>query len=79
MEVTEKNNAKILGFVDGENAIFINEHNYKQKFREFLADPENPKWEKIADAGRKYTLEHLNNDKAVESLVELMEEIISEQ
>lgn len=79
MEVTDKNNAWILGFVDGENAIFINENNYKQKFKEYLSDPQNPRWKKIADAGRKYVLEQLNNDKAVDSLVDLMEKVISEQ
>jgi hypothetical protein len=76
MEVTKKNNADIFGFKDGETAIFINEKNYKDKFQEFLDDPENPKWEKIANAGRRYTLEQLNNDKAVESLVDLMEKLI---
>ena len=34
MEVTENNNCKILGFKDGENAVFINEKNYQEKFLE---------------------------------------------
>ena len=55
---------------------FINEKNYKEKFNEYLSDPNNPKWEIIANQGRKYVLENLNNDKAVISLVELMEEIL---
>lgn len=76
MEVTRKNHADIFGFKDNETAIFINEKNYKDKFQEFLNDPENPKWEKIANAGRKYVLEELNNDKAVNSLVDLMEELL---
>ena len=76
MEVTEKNRADILGFKDNETAIFINEKNYKQKFQEYLEDPDNPKWEQIANAGREYTLTNLTNDKAVESLVELMKELI---
>tara|TARA_B100001013_G_scaffold170482_1_gene102270 strand:- start:420 stop:542 length:123 start_codon:yes stop_codon:yes gene_type:complete len=35
-----------------------------------------PKWQEIALAGRDYALKELNNDKAVESLVELMREMI---
>ena len=76
MEVTEKNRADILGFKDNETAIFINEKNYKQKFQEYLDDPDNPKWEQIANAGREYTLTNLTNDKAVDSLVEIMKELI---
>ena len=36
----------------------------------------DPKWEKIASKGREYTLKNLNNDKAVESLVELMQSLL---
>jgi len=76
MEVTEKNRADILGFKDGEHAIFINEKNYKTKFEEFLSDSENPKWEEIAKAGREYTMTNLTNDEATESLVEIMKEFV---
>ena len=76
MEMTEKNQGKYLGYVDGETAIFINEKNYKKKFEEFLNNPNDPKWEKIASKGREYTLKNLNNDKAVESLVELMQSLL---
>lgn len=76
MEVTEKNGADILGFKDGENAIFINEKNYKKKLEEFLNDSDNPKWEEIANAGREYTMNNLTNDTAAESLVTLMKEFL---
>ena len=76
MEMTEENRGKYLGYVDGETAIFINEKNYKKKFEEFLNNPNDPKWEKIASKGREYTLKNLNNDKAVESLVELMQSLL---
>ncbi len=76
MEITEKNKGKHIGFNDGLNAIFINENNYKEKFEDYLADIDNPKWQEIALAGRDYALKELNNDKAVESLVELMREMI---
>ena len=72
MEITKKNRGTYFGFIDDETAIFINQENYKEKFDEFLSNPSNPKWEKIANAGREYSMKHLNNDKAVESLVELM-------
>ena len=74
MEITDKNYGKSLGYKDGETAIFINEKNYKEKFEEYLNDIENPKWEQIAYSGRKFAMENFNNDKGVESLVELIKE-----
>jgi len=76
LEVTEKNRANLLGFRDNETAIFINEENYKQKFEEYLSEPNNPKWKKIADDGRKFALENFNNDQAVNSLVALIKNLI---
>ena len=75
-EVTERNRADILGFKDYENAIFINEKNYKTRLEEFLNDSDNPKWAEIARAGREYTLNNLTNDTAAESLVSLMKEFV---
>ncbi|MGY5148952.1 MAG: glycosyltransferase [Candidatus Nitrosopumilus sp. bin_68KS] len=72
MEITEKNHGVYLGFEDGKNAIFINEKNYKEKFEEYLSDIENSKWSNIANNGRQYVLKNLNNDTAVNSLVDLM-------
>jgi len=76
MEITEKNKGDYLGYIDGETGIFINEDNYEQKFESFLSDPGNPKWEKIANAGRDYALKNFNNDKAVNSLADLMESML---
>lgn len=76
MEVTEKNHAKNLGYEDYETAIFINEKNYQEKFKEYLTDIENPKWERIANNGRKFALENFNNDVGVKSLIELIKEFI---
>ena len=76
MEITGENKGDYLGYVDGETGIFINEDNYEQKFERFLNDPENSKWEKIANAGRNYALENFNNDKAANSLVDLMASLI---
>ena len=77
MEITKKNKGNFLGYKDGETAIFIDENNYKQKFQEFLNDCKNPKWEKIANAGRNYTLKNFNNDTAVSSLVDLFVELLA--
>ena len=76
MEVTEKNQANILGFEDGKNAIFINENNYEKKFSEYLSDVTNPKWDEIAENGYNYTMNHLTNDTAAQSLVDLFHEYI---
>ena len=74
MEVTEKNQAAILGFEDGKNAIFINEKNYEKKFSDYISDPNNSKWSEIAENGRKYTMNNLTNDIAANSLVNLFKE-----
>lgn len=76
MEVTEQNYAKYLGYTDNENSIFINEKNYITKFEEYLNDKDNPKWAEIAKSGRKYALENFNNDRGIDSLVDLMEELV---
>ena len=76
MEITEKNHGEYLGYKDNETAIFINEKNYKEKFEKYLNDIDNPKWEQIAEKGRNYTMNYLNNDRAVDSLVDLFNEVI---
>ena len=75
MEITEKNDGYFLGYKDNETSIFINQKNYKEKFQQYMSDPNNPKWEEIANAGREYTMNNLTNDQAVNSLVELMKEV----
>jgi hypothetical protein len=76
MESTEKNNAKTLGYIDNEKSIFINEKNYENKFNEYLGDKNNPKWKQIAENGRTHALENFNNDLGINSLIDLMEELI---
>lgn len=78
MEVTDKNQAATLGYEDGKTAVFINESNYTKKFREYLDNPSDSKWRKIAYAGRKYTMKHLTNDTAAEKLYGLMRTILGE-
>ena len=76
MEITTKNKGEYLGFKDGESSIFINESNYKQKFQQYMDEPDNPKWEKIAMMGRKHALQEFNNEKASQSLVKLMKDLL---
>jgi len=76
MEITKLNNGKYLGYKDGENAIFINQGNYEEKFQEYLSDNNNPKWENIAKEGSAYTMKKFSNDEAVKELVFLMNEIL---
>lgn len=77
LEVTKKNKCEYIGFTDQKTAIFINEQNFQDKFEEFISNPDDPKWEKIANAGREFVMNKLNNDKAVESLVDLIKKIIN--
>lgn len=79
MEITEKNKGAYLGYIDNVSAIFINENNYKQKFEDYLHNISESKWEKIANAGREHALKNLNNDKAVEELVELMQSLLNKK
>ena len=76
MEITEQNNGKYLGYRDGENAIFITENNYQEKFQEYLSDNLNPKWEQIAREGTRYTMKKFSNDQAVNDLVSLMKDML---
>ena len=78
MEVTDKNRGEYLGFEDGKSAVFIDEDNYKLRLKQYLSEPDNPKWERIAEAGRIHSLENFNNDKAVCHLIDLMDEILSD-
>ena len=76
MEITEKNDGEFIGFKNNESCIFINENNYKNKFEEFLSDPDNTKWEEIATLGRDFAMNELNNDNAVETIVDLIKKLI---
>lgn len=76
MEVNDQNKAKTLGFIDGKNAIFINEKTYKKKFEEYLDSIDDPKWELIAKSGHDYVMENLTNDNAVKSLVKLFNKLL---
>lgn len=76
MEITEKNQGAYLGYKDNETVIVINKQNYKQKFEEYLSDPDNQKWKEIAESGRNYSISNLSNDNGVNQLIDLIKEMI---
>ena len=79
MEITERNHGSFLGFEDGKSAIFIDESNYLERFQEYLDSPDDPRWKKIAQAGRRHALENLSNDMGVEMLVSVMRRALGEE
>lgn len=75
MEITEKNYGQYLGFRDGKNCVVINEDNYEERFEEYLDNSDDPKWEKMADAGRSHAMRDFSNDKGVEDLLGLIRDL----
>ena len=73
-EVTQLNQIAEMGFEDGVNCIYIDQHNYKEKFQEFLNDPDNPKWKQIADNGRQLVLDNYTNEREVKRFVQYLEQ-----
>jgi len=76
MEVSGENDCGYLGFRDGESAVFIDSKNYRRRLEEYLADPDDPRWERIAARGRRHTMENLTNDGAAEALAGMMREMM---
>ncbi len=74
MEITKRNYGSYLGFRDGVNCVTINEHNYHEKFKKFLDNPDS--YSSIAAMGRKYALKNFSNDVATNRLVSLIREFI---
>ena len=79
MEITDRNHGSFLGFEDGKSAVFIDESNYLERFQEYLDNPDDSRWKRIAQAGRRHALENLSNDKGVEMLVGIMRKALGEE
>jgi len=75
MEVNEQNGCDNLGFIDGENAVFINRKNYRERLTEYRKTRDNPKWQRIAENGRRLVLERYENRVQGKKLIELIEEM----
>jgi spore maturation protein CgeB len=72
METSDINNYEKLGFVDRETAVFINAENYREVFQEYFDTIDDPKWEQIAENGRRHVLENFRADIQVNKLVDIM-------
>lgn len=72
VECNDKNGWEGYGFIDGENCIAINETNYIQKFDEYINEPDNPRWERIAKCGREFVMENYENQVQINKLIDLV-------
>jgi hypothetical protein len=72
-EVTDFNQIRDMGFIDGVNCVYINDLNYKKKFKEYWDTPDDPKWKRIADSGHKLVKNTYNNESEVRRFVKLIE------
>ena len=62
-----------LGFVDGESCVYVTLENYEQKFQEYLTTTDDPRWERIAAAGRAHAKKVWSNDVQVNKLIDALE------
>ena len=76
MEVNGKNGAAELGYSDMESAVFIDSKNYGKRISRYLETADDPSWARIAEAGRRHAMENLNNDRAVERLVQIARSLL---
>lgn len=79
MEVNEQNGYEEFSFVDRENAIFITKDNYQERFKEFLDNPDNPKWEQIALNGRDLIEREYSNEVQVSKFIDILYQIVEEK
>ena len=76
IQINGRNGADLIGFEDGVSAVLIDESNYEQRFSEYFDTYDDPKWERIAVAGREFVASRYTNLHGVNSLVEYMKELI---
>lgn len=74
-EVTKFNQIKEMGFEDGVNCIYIDQLNYKQRFKEYIDTVDDPKWERIAGTGQKLVKNNYTNEREVKRFVKLIESV----
>ena len=56
--------------------MFIDRSNYKKRMEKYLDSPDDPEWERIAEAGRRHATENLSNDRAVEALAGIAKSLL---
>lgn len=76
-EVTDFNQIQDMGFEDGVNCVYINDVNYKRKFTEYMDSVNDPKWRKLAEAGRQLVLDNYTNEREVKRFVETIESMVA--
>ncbi len=73
-EVTERNAVADIGFIEGENAVFIDDSNYVERMEEYLDTVDDLKWERIAKEGQRFVLEKYASEVQAAKLIDLMKE-----
>ena len=73
MGANDTNGIEELGFVDGESSIYVTVENYRQKFDEYLSTVDDPKWGRIAAAGRAHVMKTWSNETQVNKLIDAIE------
>ena len=76
MEINEVNGYEEFSFIDKENAIFITKDNYRERFNEFLDNPDDPKWEQIALNGRDLIEREYSNKVQVNKFIDILYQIV---
>ncbi len=75
-EVTHYNQIEEMGFEDGVNCVYINDLNYKQRFAEYMDTVDDPKWELIAERGKKLIMERYTNEREVARFIEAVQGMV---
>lgn len=73
MGANDMNGVEELGFVNGESCVYVTTENYLQKFDEYLDSVDDPKWERIAAAGRRHVIKTWSNETQANKLVDVLE------
>ena len=64
-----------MGFVDFENAVFIDEGNYTERIAEFTKEPQDSRWAAIAANGRRFVLKRYENEAQIAKMLRAIEEV----
>lgn len=76
MGANDTNGVEELGFVDGESCVYVTTENYRQKFDEYLDTVDDPRWERIAAAGKRHAEETWSSEPQMNKLIDLLERYV---
>ena len=74
--VDDDNGCEIIGFEHDDAAVIINRDNAEARIAEFLETADDPKWKRIAEAGRRLILDRFTHDKMTAKLVDKIKGLI---